>query len=148
MFTSVSSGNTRKRSSYSDRHSSSSKCGVSKEGGKLASKKDVGKSSVSTEKLASPVSLKPFLEDIDSDEDLEMTIEDLKPSHSVLDDKASKVGVSVEIKEGEHSKRLMKEELFDMMEQLESDITSCERDLNVVKAKQVCTYIRTYVYVY
>lgn len=136
VFTSVSSGNTRKRSSYSDRHSSSSKCGVSKEGGKLASKKDVGKSSVSTEKLASPVSLKPFLEDIDSDEDLEMTIEDLKPSHSVLDDKASKVGVSVEIKEGEHSKRLMKEELFDMMEQLESDITSCERDLNVVKAKQ------------
>ena len=97
--------------------------------------------------MLSPVkSLKPFLEDIDSDEDMEMVDDDTKPMHQVSDDKGSKLGTATglaEGKEGEPLKRLMKEELFQVMEQLESDITVCEQDLRVAKAKQVrmCVFV-------
>lgn len=106
------------------------------------------KSPKSTEPLFSPVkSLKPYLEDIDSDEDLEPTTDAAAAAAipPTEEGKGKTVDSSVKTKEDQRvgpsregdGRKLSKEELYLLMERLDTDITVTEQRLEMAKDKQV-----------
>ena len=109
------------------------------------------KSPKSTEPLFSPVkSLKPYLEDIDSDEDLEpVTDATAAPVMPPTEEgKGKTVDSSIKMKEDQRvpptrgegdGRKLSKEELYLLMERLDTDITMTEQRLGIAKDKQVRT---------
>lgn len=115
----------------------------------LVKKEAKVKSPKSTEPIFSPVkSLKPFLEDIDSDEDIEpptdvATLSSPPPEEakSKMADGTGKAKEEQKMgssREGD-ARKLSKEELYLLMEQLDTDITVTEQRLGIAKDKQVCS---------
>ena len=127
---------------------------MSVEGGKasLVKKEAKVKSPKSSEPLFSPVkSLKPFLEDIDSDEDIEPPVDVAAVSSPPPEESKGKmVDSAAKMKEEPRAgtsregdaRKLSKEELYLLMEQLDTDITVTEQRLGMAKDKQVCSLDR------
>lgn len=137
--------NSKKKTACSNHHRSSK---VTVDGSKASSVKKEAKvkSPKSAEPLFSPVkSLKPYLEDIDSDEDLEPTTDVAATILPAEEGKGKTVDSSVKTKEDLRvgpsregdGRKLSKEELYLLMERLDTDITMTEQRLGIAKDKQV-----------
>ena len=148
---------SKKKSVCSNQHRSS-KVTVETNKASLVKKEAKVKSPKSTEPLFSPVkSLKPFLEDIDSDEDIEppppppvdTAVLSPPPPEESKGNVVDSIGkVKEEQKPGPSRegdvRKLSKEELYLLMEQLDTDITMTEQTLGIAKDKQVWPLTHTH----
>ena len=147
-----------KKKSVCSNHHKSSKVTVETTKASLVKKEAKVKSPKSP--LFSPVkSLKPFLEDIDSDEDIEppppppVDIAVLSPppleesKGKVIDNngKAKEEQKPGPSREGD-ARKLSKEELYLLMERLDTDITMTEQTLGIAKDKQVWPLTHTHTH--